>query len=54
MTRVKLESIMLCEMTVNKRQIPSDYTHMWNLETKQMKKKKTNEKKSEANQETDS
>ena len=52
MTWMKLESIMLCEMTVSKRQIPSDYTHMWNLETKQMKK--TNEKKSEANQETDS
>ena len=43
------ESIMLNEISKSEKQIPSDFTHMWNLRNKakeQRGKKETNQKNS--------
>ena len=33
-TRMKLECIMLSKMSQAKRQVPYDFTYMWNLKSK--------------------
>lgn len=36
-----LDSIMLSEMSDRERQMPYDFTYMWNLKTKQTNQKQT-------------
>ena len=51
-TWTELESIMLSE--VRERQIPHDFTHMWNLINKTRKNERERERERETNEETDS
>ena len=40
-TWMDLEGMILCEMSIRKRQIPYDFTHMWNLRNKTNEDKNT-------------